>query len=145
MGGGCSQAEDTNATGGGLSEQDTTAENDRGGGSTEKHNIGGAEASLDEAEKTRRCTAAAATAASRTKEGKIIDEKNEEGEKQSGSTDELASTNRTLRVFVSLNGTDNWRPAEGPPVVYFEPPPEPHTDAELADQANAKSKAKRKG
>lgn len=32
--------------------------------------------------------------------------------------------NITLSVFVSLNGRD-WRPARGPPLIYFQPPPEP--------------------
>ncbi|CAM9777990.1 unnamed protein product [Ectocarpus sp. 8 AP-2014] len=33
-------------------------------------------------------------------------------------------TNRALSVFVSLNGND-WQPVSGPPLTYFQPPPEP--------------------
>lgn len=71
-----------------------------------------------------------------------------EGRGVSGGDDpkELVPTNRTLRVFVSMNGTDDgWWPVEGPPVVYFEPVPEPDPEAESLEQAETKKfKAKRK-
>lgn len=50
--------------------------------------------------------------------------------------DEPAATNYTLRLSLSLNGTDNWRPVDGPSLTYVQTPPD--TGQSEADAADAK-------
>lgn len=56
--------------------------------------------------------------------------------------DELIPTDRTLRIYVSLNGTEDWRPVDGPSLTYFQPIVEP-AESE-ADPVEAKKMKVRK-